>query len=115
MAYGIIRLSAWQVTKLRKPGYHADGGGLYLSTKDSRAKSWIFRFRFGGKEREMGLGSLNTFTLAEARKRALRQRKLLADGNDPLGVKRAAQLDCSMAEASVITFNAAATSVVLHA
>ena len=112
MAYGINRLSALQVTKLRKPGYHADGGGLYLSIKDSSAKSWIFRYRFGGKEREMGLGSLKTFSLAEARDRALGQRKLLADGNDPLGVKRAAQLDRSMAEASVITFDAAALSYI---
>ena len=112
MAFGINRLSALQVTKLRKPGYHADGGGLYLSVKDSSAKSWIFRYRFGGKEREMGLGSLNTFSLAEARERALGQRKLLAEGHDPLGFKRAAQLDRSMAEASVITFDAAAASYI---
>lgn len=112
MAYGINRLTALQVTKLRKPGYHADGGGLYLCIKASSAKSWIFRYRFGGKEHEMGLGSLNTFSLADARERALYQRKLLADGKDPLGFKRAAQLERSLAEANIITFDAAASSYI---
>ncbi len=112
MAHGINRLTALQVTKLRKPGYHADGGGLYLCIKDSGAKSWIFRYRFGGKEHEMGLGSLNTFSLADSRERALQQRKLLADGKDPLGFKRAAQLERGMAEASIITFDAAATNYI---
>lgn len=60
----------------------------------------------------MGLGSLNTFSLADARERALNQRKLLADGKDPLGFKCAAQLERSMAEASIITFNAAASSYI---
>lgn len=112
MAYGINRLTALQVTKLRKPGYHADGGGLYLCIKASGAKSWIFRYRFGGKEHEMGLGSLNTFSLADARERAMEQRKLLADGKDPLGFKRAAQLERSMADTSIITFDAAAQSYI---
>lgn len=112
MGYGINRLTALQVSKLKTPGYHADGGGLYLSVKPSGTKSWIFRYRFGTKEREMGLGSLNTFSLADARERALQQRKLLADGNDPLGFKRAAQLARSMADASIITFDRAASSYI---
>lgn len=112
MGYGINRLTALQVSKLKTPGYHADGGGLYLSVKPSGTKSWIFRYRFGAKEREMGLGSLNTFSLADARERALQQRKLLADGNDPLGFKRAAQLARSMADASIITFDRAASSYI---
>lgn len=112
MGYGINRLTALQVGKLKTPGYYADGGGLYLSVKPSGAKSWIFRYRFGTKEREMGLGSLNTFSLSDARERALQQRKLLADGNDPLGFKRAAQLARSMADASMITFDRAASSYI---
>lgn len=112
MAQGINRLTALQVTKLKKPGYHADGAGLYLSIKPSGAKSWIFRYRRDGREREMGLGSANTFSLSEARERALEQRKLLADGLDPLGSKSAAKLARSMAEASIITFDAAAADYI---
>ena len=58
------------------------------------------------------MGSLNTFSLADARERALEQRKLLADGKDPLGFKRAAHLKRSLAEASFITFDCAATSYI---
>jgi integrase len=112
MGYGINRLTALQVARLKTSGYHADGGGLYLSIKPSGAKSWIFRYRYGGKEREMGLGSFNTFTLAEARERALVQRKLLADGGDPLASKRAAQLARSMAAANIITFDQAAETYI---
>jgi len=112
MAQGINRLNALQVTRLKKPGYHADGAGLYLSIKPSGAKSWIFRYRRDGREREMGLGSANTFSLSEARERALAQRKLLADGNDPLGFKRAVERQRKMELASVITFDRAAESYI---
>ena len=84
----VNRLTALQVQKLSKPGYHADGAGLHLCVKASGGKSWIFRYRFGGKEREMGLGPLHTVSLAEAREKALAQRKLLLDGVDPLAANQ---------------------------
>ena len=112
MAQGINRLTALQVARLKKPGYHADGAGLYLSIKASGAKSWIFRYRRDGREREMGLGSANTFTLAEARERAMEQRKILVAGRDPLATRREAQIGRRMAEASSITFDAAAATYI---
>lgn len=112
MATGIDRLTALEVKKLTRPGYHADGGGLYLSIKPTGAKSWIFRYRRDGKEREMGLGSLNTYSLAEARKRAKLQRQILDDGNDPLAFKRAVKLERKMAEANLITFDKAAETYI---
>jgi hypothetical protein len=33
-------------------------------------KSWVYRFMVAGRSREMGLGSVDTFTLKEARERA---------------------------------------------
>jgi hypothetical protein len=109
VADGINRLTALKVTKLSNPGHRADGEGLHLCVKNSSVKSWIFRYRFGKKEHEIGLGSLETFTLADARERALSQRKLLADGKDPLGLKRSVQLECSVIEVSIITFDSAAS------
>ena len=108
----INRLTALQVQKLSKPGYHADGAGLHLCVKATGGKSWIFRYRYGGKEREMGLGALHTVTLAEAREKALAQRKLLLDGVDPLAAKQASEVQRKLAEASVITFDTAATSYI---
>jgi hypothetical protein len=67
---------------------HADGGGLYLQVtagKDEGQvnKSWLFRFARVGRERQMGLGSLNTIGLAEARAEAEQCRKLLREGKRP--------------------------------
>lgn len=108
----INRLTALQVQKLSKPGYHADGAGLHLCVKATGGKSWIFRYRFGGKEREMGLGPLHTVSLAEAREKALAQRKMLLEGADPLAAKHASEVQRKLAEASVITFDTAATSYI---
>lgn len=69
----------------------ADGGGLYLQVRGLTSKSWIFRYRFDGREREMGLGSLNDVTLAEARDLALEARRLRNSGQDPLEVRGAAE------------------------
>lgn len=88
MARTVNNLSAVQVTKLIRPGTYGDGGGLYLQVAERKAggvtKSWLFRFMISGKARYMGLGSLNDFTLKEARERARAQRQMLADGKDPI-------------------------------
>lgn len=112
MARSINRLSAVQVAKLKEPGYYADGGNLYLQVAPGGSKSWIFRFTQDGKTREMGLGSVSTFSLAEARERAAQQRKILADGQNPLAVKKERELERRLAEARVITFDQAAAAYI---
>lgn len=93
MARPVNRLSALAVVKQSAPGYHADGAGLYLQVTAGGAKSWIFRYRHGGKQREMGLGSLSTVSLALARKRASDCRAgLEADVPvDPIGARQEAR------------------------
>lgn len=83
------RLTAMTIRKSRTPGYYHDGAGLYLQVSPSLTKSWIYRYTRNGKTREMGLGTTNAFTLAEARKRARTQRKLVTDGADPIEVRDA--------------------------
>ena len=112
MGRAVERLSALQVAKLAKPGYYPDGGNLYLQVSPTGSKSWIFRFTHRGKSREMGLGSLNAFSLAEARQRARRQRQLLVDGFDPLAIKLEAQVQRRVADASIITFDKAAAAYI---
>lgn len=112
MALKTNRLNAIDVAKEDKAGYYCDGGGLYLQVSKSGSKSWIMRYTMAGKSVEMGLGSYQTFTLAEARKRAIAQRKLLADGINPLEAKRSDLLARRMAEASIITFDQAATAYI---
>jgi integrase len=73
---------------ISKPGLHSDGGGLYLQVtigvRGTVRRSWVFRYQRAGRVRDAGLGSQNTFSLAEARQRARSYRQLLADGIDPL-------------------------------
>jgi hypothetical protein len=79
------QLSARKVVTATEPGYYGDGGGLYLQvSKTYKSRNWVFRFALNGRAREMGLGSVNVFTLAEARERAHKCRQLLADGIDPI-------------------------------
>jgi integrase len=92
MARMMNKLSARAVSTLKKPGRHADGGGLYLSiSPDGSRRRWVFLFRWKapgergpGKLREMGLGSASTTTLAQARELATRARAIQASGRNPL-------------------------------
>ena len=89
MARSINILSARKVETLIKPGLHGDGGGLYLQVKSKTAKSWIFRFTFRGKRRDMGLGSLNSLPLRDAREIAGKCRLLLRNGVNPIEERNA--------------------------
>lgn len=84
------RLTARQVQTLG-PGMHLDGDGLYLQVTASGARSWILRFRHAGKRRDMGLGPVRLFGLAEARQRALEAHRLLSDGKDPIALRDASK------------------------
>lgn len=105
------RLTALAVVRA-KPGYHSDGGGLYLRVGAGAAKSWVFRFREAGRLREMGLGPLHTVTLAEAREKALGCRKQRLDGSDPITARKAAKTAARLAEASAMTFQQCAEAYI---
>jgi integrase len=80
----LYRLSALAVTKITKPGRHADGGNLFLVVSQTGAKRWAFIWMRQGRQREAGLGSLSSVSLAEARKKAADYRSLLSQGLDPI-------------------------------
>jgi len=87
---------------------YADGAGLYLQvTGDGEkhvAKSWIYRFKLRGRAREMGLGSLSTFGLAEARTKAAECRRLAYDGVDPIEARRTERAKTTPHTAKSLTF-----------
>ncbi len=112
MARRVRILLSKQVEKETRPGYHFDGAGLYLQVSQGGSKSWILRYVLGGKAREMGLGSLVTFSLADARMRATEQRKLIADGIDPIEAKRSSLQEKRLASANTITFDKAADAFI---
>jgi integrase len=111
-------LNAMKVAKLvreKKRGHYGDGGGLYLAISRWGTASWTFRYRIGGRRgplREMGLGPLGTFDLAEAREEARKQRQLRYAGRDPLEERRAAREKKKLEEAKAMTFKACAEAYI---
>lgn len=83
--------------KTKAPGRYADGAGLWFHVGPTGGRSWVMRYMLNGKAREMGLGALHTFSLAEARTKARSVRQLLQDGLDPID-QRQAERDRSRAE-----------------
>ncbi|MCY3757455.1 MAG: Arm DNA-binding domain-containing protein, partial [Acidobacteria bacterium] len=83
------------------PGRHADGNGLYLFVQPSGTRSWIQRLLIRGRRRELGLGSVVLVPLAEAREKALANRKLAREGGDLLAEKRRAEGIPTFAEAAM--------------
>lgn len=98
------RLTARTVATLTKPGRHADGGNLYLSISANGGRRWIFLYRWGGKQLEMGLGSARDVSLARARELADAARAQLAEGINPLAARKA--------EDAIPTFGEAADALV---
>ena len=83
-------LSATFVRTVKRPGRYGDGrGGFGLSllvknqTNGRLSKSWSQRCRIGGREFNIGLGAYPIVTLADAREKALDNRRLIAKGGDP--------------------------------
>jgi integrase len=112
-----MALAPKRIGKLKKPGRYKDSEsrGLYLQVGRTGSKSWLLRFELDGRERFMGLGSFEDFSLKEARQRARQQRQLLSDGVDPIEARLTARDAARKAEHENITFkDAAAKFISLH-
>lgn len=106
------KLTALGVTRLKTPGMYGDGGGLWLQVSGKGGKSWVFRYTLQGKSREMGLGPVSTFSLAEARDKALTCRKLCYNGIDPIETRREQRQDAAVEAAKAITFHTCAAGYI---
>ena len=84
MARTVNRLTARKVETVRAPGYHADGGGLFLQVGPTGSKSWVFVFRYANRSREMGLGSWERVSLSEARAQRDACNQMLRAHTDPI-------------------------------
>ena len=109
-------LTVKRVEKLVRAGVRTkvtDGGadgvrGLMLAVESKTSAAWIFRFQRDGKVYHMGIGSARDVPLASARAKARREREKLADGVNPLALKRAQRATAAAASARTLTFKQAA-------
>jgi integrase len=111
----INRLSDRRV-KTAKAGMYADGGGLYLRVTEGRqgddgspalSRYWVFRYRQRGtrKDRQLGIGPLDTVTLAAARNAAKQCREQLLAGLDPIEQRNAERASQAVAKAKAMMFD----------
>jgi len=109
------RLEAGRSQDSKALGMHHDGGGLYLQVVEHGA-SWVYRFSTldgrHGRTREMGLGSLTLYGLAEARAMALDARRLRHQGIDPIEHRNAARAQARLDAAKAITFQQCANAYI---
>src|SRR5580700_10023649 len=87
----------------------SDGGGLQLWITPDGAKRWRIAYRFGGSQKTLAVGVYPDIGLKDARAAREAARKTLAQGEDPLRVKKAAK--AAKAEEGANTFAAIASEL----
>ena len=83
----VTRLSAKEIAGLVHPGKYGDGDGLQLRIDlngTTTRKRWIYRYTFGRRRREMGLGGYPEVNLTRARELRDKAKLDLRDGIDPI-------------------------------
>ena len=105
-------LSALEVKRLNRPGWHAVGGvaGLLLQVRgpakagSALPRSWILRLQVAGERQPMGLGSYPQVSLAEAREQARKLSLEAKGGVNLLARKRTQRSTLAVAAARNKTF-----------
>jgi integrase len=112
LARTLNRLTPIAVSRSRRKGLHADGGGLYLRISESGTKGWIFRYGKNGKYHDLGLGATHTISLPRARELARECRELLWVGTDPIAHRRASLAEQKASDAKVMPFKQCAEAYI---
>ncbi len=88
-----VQLRHW--IRAGRPLAKAQGevAGLTFTLSASGTASWVLRYRFGGKQRELTLGRYPDIGVAEAKRLALAERAKIHQGADPARDKRLAKLE----------------------
>lgn len=86
-----IEVQAW--IRAGKPvAGKSDGDGLTFTLSTKGTASWVFRYRLGGKQRELTIGNYPTITLKKARELANEARTKVAQGIDVAREKQAQRI-----------------------
>ena len=67
----------------------SDSGGLYLEVSPAGGKLWRWKYRCGGKEKRLALGTYPIIRAPAARAMVMEARELLRSGVDPSAAKKA--------------------------
>src|SRR5258708_2556986 len=89
------RLTAETIAAIDKPGWYHDGDGVYLQITQQPgglAHSWVYRYRFTGQNRRMGLGAYPAISISAARKLMGEARADIQRGADPVWLREASRM-----------------------
>ena len=76
----------------KKQARFADSGGLYLQVSPAGSKRWFWKYRIGGLEKRLALGSYPAVNLKLARTARDDAKAQKADGGDPMQARKVAKL-----------------------
>ncbi len=98
--------SAKSVEAIKEVGYHNCAQGLYLQVSKQGTKSWLYRYTspLTKTRREMGLGSFNFVSLAQARQYAMDGKRLVINGKDPIEERKKEQNKAQLKQTRNLTF-----------
>lgn len=97
---GVRMLNVRKIKELSNPGRYADGQGLYLHVRKGGSRQWVLRTTVQGKRCDIGLGSPDYVSLAQARVKAHELRAQAKAGEDPLAERRKQQETPTFSEAA---------------
>lgn len=76
----------------KKQARFADSGGMYLQVSPAGSKRWFLKYRVGGKEKQLALGSYPDVTLKSARLARDAAKLQKSQGSDPVHMRKIAKL-----------------------
>ena len=82
----------------KKQTRFADSGGMYLQVSPAGSKRWFLKYRVGGKEKQLALGSYPAVSLTAARKASVAAKLQKAEGYDPVQVRKVEKLKAGRTE-----------------
>lgn len=75
----------------REPAAKSGGDGLTFTLSAAGSATWVLRYRYGGRRKELTLGNYPDISLAAARKLAREHRVAVDQGGDPATAKQEAK------------------------
>ena len=76
----------------KKQARFADSGGMYLQVSPAGSKRWFLKYRVGGKEKQLALGSYPDVSLKSARLARDAAKLQKSAGSDPIQVRKLEKL-----------------------
>ncbi len=90
----------------KKQARFADAGGMYLQVSPAGSKRWFLKYRVGGKEKQLALGSYPDMSLTAARKAREAAKLNKSEGRDPIQLRKVEKLRATTPDADTFKVTA---------